>query len=105
MTRSRPTSPARALRPVPPLSDGAVVVTSREKRILAFMSETKKVGEWVPGRRNVVRAIMGTVHIDLREALLCQGEVEFDVTAIIGRGAVHRAPRSPRGMRGRGDPG
>lgn len=27
---------------------------------------------------------MGTVHIDLREALLCQGEVEFDVTAIMG---------------------
>jgi len=79
-----PPFPTNALRPADAIAGGAAMVAHREKRILAFMAETKKAGEWVPGRRNVVRAIMGTVHIDLREALLSQGEVEFDVSAVMG---------------------
>jgi hypothetical protein len=56
----------------------------REKRTLAVMSEIKKVGEWVPARRNVVWAIMGSAELDLREALLSQGEIEIDITAVMG---------------------
>ena len=55
-----------------------------ERRTLAFMSEVKKLGEWVPARRNVVRAIMGSAELDFREALLSQGEIEVDATAIMG---------------------
>ena len=54
-----------------------------ERRILAVMSEIKKAGEWIPARRNVVRAVMGTVELDMREALFSPGETEIDITAII----------------------
>jgi cell wall-active antibiotic response 4TMS protein YvqF/uncharacterized protein DUF1707 len=55
-----------------------------ERRTLALMSEVKKVGEWIPARRNVVHAIMGSAELDLREALLSQGEIEIVATAIMG---------------------
>jgi hypothetical protein len=55
-----------------------------ERRTLALMSEVKKVGEWIPARRNVVHAIMGTAELDLREALLSRGEIEIVATAIMG---------------------
>jgi hypothetical protein len=55
-----------------------------ERRTLAVMSEVKKVGEWIPARRNVVHAIMGSAELDLREALLSQGEIEIVASAIMG---------------------
>ncbi len=55
------------------------------KRTLVLMSEVKKRGEWTPARRNVVRVIMGSATLDLREAHLDPGVVtEFDVSAIMG---------------------
>ena len=55
-----------------------------EKRIMALMSEVKKHGEWIPAQRNVVRAVMGSVLLDLREALLSPGVTELEITAIMG---------------------
>ena len=53
-------------------------------RSIAFMSEIVKKGEWIPARRNVVRALLGTATIDLREALLSPGETEFELDALMG---------------------
>jgi len=55
----------------------------RVKRSLAFMSEVVKSGEWIPARRNVVRALMGSATIDLREAVLGHGEFEFELRAVM----------------------
>jgi hypothetical protein len=54
------------------------------KRSLALMSEVVKAGEWIPARKNVVHALMGTATIDLREALLSPGEIEFELNALMG---------------------
>jgi hypothetical protein len=80
-TRPIPAAPAATpLYSIAPAGEG----TPSEKRMLAVMSEVKKIGEWIPARRNVVWAIMGSAELDLREALLSQGEIEIDVTAVMG---------------------
>jgi hypothetical protein len=53
------------------------------KRSFAFMSEVVKRGEWIPAKRNIVHALMGTATIDLREALLSPGETEFELNALM----------------------
>ena len=53
------------------------------KRSLVVMSESVKQGEWIPARKNVFRALMGSVTIDLREALLSPGETEFELNAVM----------------------
>jgi hypothetical protein len=86
-----PPAATRSTRPIPsaPISTPLYSMAPAggalsEKRTLAVMSEIKKVGEWVPARRNVVWAIMGSAELDLREALLSQGEIEIEATAIMG---------------------
>ncbi|HLA91641.1 MAG TPA: DUF1707 domain-containing protein [Gemmatimonadaceae bacterium] len=77
--------PARPAPPLPAATEGEV---PREKRSLALMSELVRRGEWIPARRNVVRAIMASVTLDLREALLSSGEIEFDVKALMAEVTV-----------------
>ena len=55
-----------------------------EKRMLAVMSETKRQGPWVAPPRISVRAIMGTVKLDLREAQLPPQGVLIDVWCVMG---------------------
>ena len=69
--------------PAPLLNMSPTVEPQQEKRTLALMSEVDKSGEWVPARRNIVKAIMGSVKLDLREALFAHGEVEIEVLAIM----------------------
>lgn len=78
----------RAREARPPLPATAEGELPREKRSLALMSELVKHGEWIPARRNVVRAIMATVTLDLREALLSSGEIEFEITALMAEVVV-----------------
>jgi Domain of unknown function (DUF1707)/Cell wall-active antibiotics response 4TMS YvqF len=54
-----------------------------EKRSVAFMSNVQKTGEWIPARRNVVWAIMGSAEIDLREALIPEGVTEFHCLSLM----------------------
>jgi hypothetical protein len=60
---------------------GAVVDA---KRTFAIMSEVVKKGDWIPARVNIVRAVMGSATIDLRDAYLAAGETEFDVKTLMG---------------------
>jgi hypothetical protein len=60
------------------------VAPAEEKRSVAFMSSFKKVGDWVPARRNVVWAVMGNATIDLREALFPEGVIELHCVALMG---------------------
>jgi hypothetical protein len=53
------------------------------RRILSLMSETKHTGRWVVPRRLDVRAIMGDLFLDLRDAALPPGLCEMDVLAIM----------------------
>lgn len=52
-------------------------------RAVAVFSETKRSGPWIPARRNTVAAVMGSMVLDLREALLGPGETLFTVTAVM----------------------
>jgi hypothetical protein len=70
-------APARA-------SSSITVEVPEERRHLAVMSELKKRGAWIPARRNLVKVIMGSATIDLREALLGPGVTQFDVSAVMG---------------------
>jgi len=54
-----------------------------DKRYLAIMSAVRKSGDWMPGRSNSVRAFMGEVKLDLREASFADAVVTFDVLAIM----------------------
>jgi hypothetical protein len=77
--------PATVAAPAGMFAVAPVDAPQPEKRMLVLMSELKKRGEWTPARRNVVRIIMGSATIDLREAHLTPGAVtEFDVSAIMG---------------------
>lgn len=62
---------------------GSGAVTHPEKRYLAMMSEVKKTGTWTVSPRTVATAIMGTIRLDLREALLPGTDVEIEVTAVM----------------------
>lgn len=53
-------------------------------RAIAVFGETKRVGAWVPARRNTAVAAMGSVVIDLREARLGPGESAFSAVAVMG---------------------
>lgn len=80
-----PVLPATVAAPAGMFAVAPVDAPPPEKRMLVLMSELKRRGEWTPARRNVIRIIMGSATIDLREAHLTPGAVtEFDVSAIMG---------------------
>jgi hypothetical protein len=74
---------APSLPAVTPRADALIGEVPSVKRSLAVMSEVVKAGEWIPARKNVVHAVMGTATIDLREALLSAGEIEFELNALM----------------------
>jgi hypothetical protein len=53
------------------------------RRIFALMSESKHTGRWVVPRRLDVRAIMGDLFLDLRDAALPPEFCEIDLAAIM----------------------
>ncbi len=53
-------------------------------RAVAIFGETTRKGAWIPARRNTLVAVMGSMELDLREALLGPGETVFTVTAVMG---------------------
>jgi len=52
-------------------------------RAVAIFGETNRSGAWIPARRNTLVAVMGSMELDLREALLGPGETAFTVTAVM----------------------
>ena len=74
-------SPANLARRAPAATLAEVRATDRA---VAVFGETKRVGQWVPGRSNTVVAVMGSAVIDLREARLGPGHTTFSVLAFIG---------------------
>jgi len=76
--------PARTPVPTPvrpvPASGGPAYSSS-----FAMMSETKRSGVWTPGEHHTAVAIMGSVVVDLRQAVLPPGaETVVTATAIMG---------------------
>jgi len=82
-----PTLPPMVAAPAPFYSmapdRGSGAVALPEKRYLAMMSEVKKAGTWMVSPRTVATAIMGTIRLDLREALLPGTDIEIEVTAVM----------------------
>lgn len=79
------TAPVRVPVPVPraprvPAQPKGVV---GERRYLAVMSNFRKSGNWTPSRATAVKAVMASVHIDLRDATFVDAEIDFDITAIM----------------------
>jgi hypothetical protein len=55
-----------------------------ERRILAVMGETRRKGRWEVAQRMVVRALMGEVKLDVRDAPIGDG-FTLDVRAVMSR--------------------
>ena len=53
-------------------------------RAVAVLGNSKRVGGWTPARRNTAVAVLGSVVLDLREALLGPGECTINVAAFLG---------------------
>lgn len=68
----RPTLPAPA------------TATGEPNQLTAILSETKKVGAWHVRRRNNVNVVMGSMHLDLTEAVLDGPVVEVNLTQFLG---------------------
>jgi hypothetical protein len=70
----------------PPVTrhDGRVATGSRHSASLALMSETKRVGPWLVGDVHTALAVMGSVVLDLREAVFETGQVTINANAVMG---------------------
>lgn len=76
--------PLRTPAPVPRATSPARRTSEQgERRYTAIMSAFRKVGEWTPSRVTVMTAVMSEVRLDLRDATFVDGEIEFDVRAIM----------------------
>jgi hypothetical protein len=62
----------------------APVAVPEEKRYLALMSEVRKQGLWAATSRISAAAWMGAVRLDLREAVVPEGGVDIDASAVMG---------------------
>jgi hypothetical protein len=65
-----------------------------ERRVLAIVGETRRVGRWTVPRRLRVRAFLGEVTVDLRENAIPEGFV-FDVRVYGGRVTLIVPPDTP----------
>jgi hypothetical protein len=59
------------------------VLLPQERRIAVFFSEKVLDGDWELARRTVVRAIMGSATLDLREARIPAGVTELEINATL----------------------
>lgn len=63
---------------------GATPMHEREKRYVAVFSEVRKEGVWAPPAFARVRAYLGTVVLDLREAILPPEGMLIDAETVLG---------------------
>lgn len=84
---------ADLLAPVP--ADGALLpLTSDERRLFAFMSNSRHEGAWVVPPRITLTAIMSEVRIDLRHAAL-PASVSIDLYALMANVRILVVPGTP----------
>jgi hypothetical protein len=62
----------------------AVVVEQAEQRHRAVLSSMVRDGRWTLAPRNRFTAVLGTLRLDLREAVLPGPEVEIDAVPVLG---------------------
>ena len=53
-------------------------------RAIALFGEAKRAGRWIPARQNTYVAALGSVEVDLREALLGPGECRVHAFSLLG---------------------
>ena len=78
--------------PQPPPSSAADATPARRvseairdsRTLLAFMGGVERRGNWAPGRKNVVIALMGGADLDFRDVRLPPGETEVFIFAMMG---------------------
>jgi hypothetical protein len=81
--------PAPAPEPPPapagPTTGARVREAIRESRtLIAFMGGVERRGNWAPGRKNIVIALMGGADLDFRDVDLPPGETEVFIFAMMG---------------------
>jgi hypothetical protein len=64
---------------------GRIGGTPGHPLLLAVMSANSRRGRWVVPRRHLTVALMGRVHLDLRDAYFAEPEVTIRVVALLGR--------------------
>jgi hypothetical protein len=77
--------PAVGAKPVPAHRPaGHVVAGPRYQSSFAMMSETRRSGPWQVGHSHSAFALMGSVVIDLRQAIFTSREVVINASALMG---------------------
>lgn len=92
LLRDLPSGNVPALRPDSPLPAGtervkASVVADRvptRNTLVAMFGSSVRKGRWVPARKTRSVAVLGSVSLDFREALLGPGVTDVDVYVILG---------------------
>jgi hypothetical protein len=73
------------LAPAPPAPAAPLEEVVRHRAIL---SNLVREGRWRPARRNRFVAVLGSVRLDMREAVLPGPEIELDLVAVLGSAEV-----------------
>jgi hypothetical protein len=80
----------------PVIRDASELAVPRgQKRILAFLSESKRRGTWIVAPYVDVVAVMGSLVIDMRDATFTSRVVEMDLSVVMAQVTII----IPRGMR------
>lgn len=77
-----PPAPVSPPRPAPDARGRALAPD--EARFVSVFSEIKKVGAWVVKPRISARAVLGSLHLDMREAEIPAQGVDIDVDCFLG---------------------
>lgn len=78
-------------RPAGAGSPGAPA-TGDTRRIVAVMSEQRLDGNWLQGSSAAAVAVMGTVHIDLRDTIVPEGTTTINIIAVMGEVTIDAPP-------------
>jgi hypothetical protein len=77
--------PALGVRPVPAQRPaGHIVAGPSYQSSFAMMSETRRSGPWQVGQQHTAFALMGSVVIDLRQAIFPSREITINASALMG---------------------
>jgi hypothetical protein len=83
-------APITPSRPAPDAQGRAL--GPNQARFVSVFSEIKKVGAWVVKPHITARAVLGSIHLDMREAVIPPEGVDIDIDAILADTTILRPP-------------
>lgn len=74
------------------VADAESGLPADERRYVAFFSEVKKEGHWVPARKISARVLFGSLVLDLRDAAMTADGLDIDIDVILGSAEILLPP-------------